>query len=357
MRLIFMGTPQFAVPSLEALAGAREPGRLAPEGVEMVAVVTRQDKPSGRGKDVVFSPVKARALELGLPVWQPGPLRRPENVEELRRLAPDVMVVAAFGQILRREVLELPRFGCLNVHASLLPRHRGASPIAGAILAGDEATGVTIMLMDEGLDTGDILSQRAIPIAPDDTTATLSEKLSRLGAELLLETLPRWMAGTLPRQPQDESQATQTRLLRKEDGSLDWHLPADVLARQVRAYTPWPGTATTWRGKTLKVLRVAVQETGAAQADRETISTSAATDHGSASGATPNERPNSKVAEGSVGQVSLLACNGSKALVVRCGQGALRLEVLQLEGKRALNADEFVRGQPGIVGAILGTDD
>lgn len=328
-----MGTPQFAVPTLEALAGARAPGQLAPEGVEIVAVVTRQDKPSGRGNGVVFSPVKARALELGLPVWQPGPLRRSENLEELRRLAPDVIVVAAFGQILRREVLELPRLRCLNVHASLLPRYRGASPIAGAILAGDRETGVTIMLMDEGLDTGDILSQRAIPIAQDDTTATLSEKLSKVGAELLLETLPRWSKGTLPRQPQDESQTTQTRLLRKEDGVMDWRLPAEVLARQVRAYTPWPGAATTWRGKMLKVLRVAVQEAGTTQ----------------------HETPQSEEVQGGIGQVSLQASDRGKALTIRCGQGVLRLEVLQLEGKRALNADEFVRGQPGIVGEVLGT--
>jgi methionyl-tRNA formyltransferase len=328
-----MGTPQFAVPTLEALAEARAPGWLAPGGIEIVAVVTRQDKPSGRGNGVVFSPVKARALELGLPVWQPGSLRRPENLEELRRLAPDVIVVAAFGQILRREVLELPRLCCLNVHASLLPRHRGASPIAGAILAGDQQTGVTVMLMDEGLDTGDILSQQAIPITQDDTTATLSEKLSKVGAELLLETLPRWSEGTLSRRPQDESQATQTRLLRKEDGVIDWRLPAEVLARQVRAYTPWPGAATPWRGKTLKVLKVAVQEAGATQ----------------------NKAPQSEEAQEIVGQVSLRASGGSKALVVRCGQGVLRLEVLQLEGKRALNADEFVRGQPGIVGEVLGT--
>jgi methionyl-tRNA formyltransferase len=323
MRLIFMGTPQFAVPTLAALAGAQAPGELAPEGMEIVVVVTRPDKPSGRGNDVMFSPVKARARELGLPVWQPGPLRRAENLEELRRLAPDVIVVAAFGQILRREVLDLPRFGCLNVHASLLPRHRGASPIAGAILAGDEETGVTIMLMDEGLDTGDILSQRAMTIAADDTTATLGAKLSTTGAELLLETLPRWIAGKLSRQPQDEHLATQTRLLRKEDGMIDWNMPAEMLARQVRAYTPWAGTATTWRGKTLKLLRVAPQETEEAQ-------------------------------QTSIGQVSLQASNGEKALVARCGQGALRLEMVQLEGKRPLSADEFVRGQPGIVGEVLG---
>ncbi len=325
MRLIFMGTPHFAVPALEALAGARTPGRLAPDGVEIVAVVTRPDKPSGRGQGVVLSPVKEKALALGLPVWQPGPLRRPENLAELRRLAPEVIVVAAFGQILRREVLELPRFGCINVHASLLPRHRGASPIAAAILAGDQETGVTIMQMDEGLDTGAMLAQRSMPIAPDETTGTLTEKLSRLGAELLLETLPRWFAGTLMPQPQDESQATQTRLLTKEDGVIDWQLPAEVIARQVRAYTPWPGTATTWRGKTLKVLRATALPSGA--------------------GVSPAEP---------AGKVSLRSFDGAQALVAQCGQGLLRLDVIQLEGKRALSANEFLRGQSAIIGEILG---
>lgn len=327
MRLIFMGTPQFAVPALEALATAREPDRLAPEGMEIVAVVTRPDKPAGRGRGVVFSSVKEKALALGLPVWQPGPLRRPENMEELRRLAPDVIVVAAFGQILRREVLELPHFGCINVHASLLPRHRGASPIAGALLAGDQKTGVTIMLMDEGLDTGAILSWSAMPIAPDDTAGTLTEKLSLVGAEALLRALPRWFAGKLVPQPQDETQATLTRLLTKEDGIIDWHLPAETLARQMRAYHPWPGTATTWHGKTLKVLRAAALE------------------------AESEVSPQG----GEIGKVSLRTLDGGKALVVGCGQGALRLEVIQLEGKRALTADEFVRGQPGIIGDTLGT--
>ncbi len=327
MRLIFMGTPQFAVPPLEALAAACKPGQLAPEGVEIVAVVTRPDKPAGRGRGVVFSPVKERALALGLPVWQPGPLRRPENLEELRRLAPDVIVVAAFGQILRREVLDLPRFRCLNVHASLLPRHRGASPIAGALLEGDQEAGVTIMLMDEGLDTGAILTQRAIPVAPDDTTGTLTEKLSHLGAALLVETLPRWFAGEITPQPQDETRATLTRQLTKEDGIIDWHLPAGMLARQVRAYHPWPGTATTWHGKTLKVLQASALEDEGARAPQSD----------------------------EIGKVSWQALATSKALVVRCGQGALRLEVIQLEGKRALTADEFVRGQPGMIGDTLGT--
>jgi len=325
MRLIFMGTPQFAVPVLEALAEASAPGRLAPQGLEIISVVARPDKPAGRGQGVVISPVKERALTLGLPVWQPGLLRRPENFEALRRLAPDVIVVAAFGQILRREVLDLPRFGCINVHASLLPRHRGASPIPAAILAGDQETGVTIMLMDEGLDTGPLLAQRSIALAPDDTTGTLSEKLSHLGAEVLLETLPRWFAGALKPQPQDDTRATHTQLLKKEDGIINWRLPADVLARQVRAYTPWPGTSTTWRGKTLKILRAAALEP-----------------------AEPEEP------DESAGKVSLRAFESSKALVVRCGQGFLRLDMIQLEGKRALGADEFVRGQPMIIGETLG---
>jgi methionyl-tRNA formyltransferase len=195
---------------------------------------------------------------------------------------------------------------------------------------------VTIMLMDEGLDTGDIVSQRAVPIAPDDTTATLGEKLSRLGADLLSKRLLVWIEGMLPRLPQDERVATQTRLLRKEDGTIDWRLPAATIARQVRAYTPWPGTATTWQGKLLKVLRATALEDGEAPVS-EVAS------------------PPSEVAVQAIGQVRLHTSNAAKALVVQCGQGTLRLEVLQLEGKRALNADEFVRGQPGIVGALLGT--
>ena len=325
MRLIFMGTPQFAVPTLEALAAARAPGRLAPEGVEIVAVVTRPDKPAGRGKGIMVSPVKERAQTLGLPVWQPGSLRRPENLEELRRLAPDLIIVAAFGQILRREMLELPRLGCLNVHASLLPRHRGASPIAAAILAGDHETGITIMRMDEGLDTGAILAQRSIPIAPDDTTGSLGEKLSHLGAALLLETLPRWLSGALTPQPQDEAQATQTQLLKKEDGIINWQLPAETLARQVRAYAPWPGTTTNWRGKTLKILRATALEP------------------------VENERRDEPA-----GSVSLLTIDGKQTMAARCGQGLLRLDVIQLEGKRALSADEFLRGQSAIVGTLLG---
>lgn len=251
-RVVFMGSPMFAVPTLRALA-AHYP---------VVGVVTQPDRPAGRGKKLTPPPVKTVAQELGLPVMQPRRLRAPEAFAQLQAWAPDLIVVAAYGQILRPNVLALPRYGCLNVHASLLPRWRGASPIQHAILAGDRETGVTIMLMDEGLDTGPILSQRAIPIAPEDTGATLSEKLASLGAELLLETLPAYLSGALQPRPQPEEGVTYAPLLKKEDGRLDCHQPAEVLARQVRAFDPWPGTfLTPWRGGALKVLEaVAVQE-------------------------------------------------------------------------------------------------
>ena len=327
VRVVFMGTPDFAVPSLRALLQNAAPGRAWHTGLDVVGVITRPDKPAGRGRQVVPSPVKQFAEEHGIPVAQPRSLRQPEAQEQLVALAPDVIVVAAYGQILPPAVLNMPRFGSVNVHASLLPRHRGAAPIAGALLAGDQETGVTIMLMDEGLDTGAILTWTAMPIASDDTTGTLTEKLSYLGAEALLRALPRWFARKLVPQPQDETRATLTRPLTKDDGIIDWRLPAEVLARQIRAYHPWPGTATTWHGKTLKVLRAAALEAeseGVPQADE-------------------------------IGKVSLQTLDGGKALVVRCGQGALRLEMIQLEGKRALTADEFARGQPGIIGDTLGT--
>ena len=197
MRVIFMGTPEFAVPSLRLLIERAAPGDLAQDRIEIVGVVTRVDKPSGRGRQVVPSPVKQLALEAGLPVFQPGPLRRAESLELLTALAPDLIVVAAFGQILPPDIIHLPPRGCLNVHASLLPRHRGASPIAAAILAGDAETGVTIMRMDEGLDTGPILTTRATPIGPDETTGELTARLAEIGADLLAATLPRWLAGEI----------------------------------------------------------------------------------------------------------------------------------------------------------------
>src|SRR5579883_255158 len=206
LRVLFMGTPNFAVPSLRALAEHTAPGQPCSAGLDIVGVVTRPDKTAGRGRQMVYSPVKEYALQQGLAVYQPGSLRKPEAQALLTSLHPDVIIVAAFGQILPPEVLRLPPHGCLNVHASLLPRHRGASPISAAILAGDEETGVTIMLMDEGLDTGPMLAQAAISIAPDATAGVLFEQLAVLGAETLLKTLPRWLAGEITPQPQDTTQ-------------------------------------------------------------------------------------------------------------------------------------------------------
>jgi methionyl-tRNA formyltransferase len=245
-----MGSPDFAVPSLEALA-ARYP---------VVGVVTQPDRPAGRGGTVVLPAVKVAALRLGIPVIQPEKLRHSEAMEQLQVWSPDVIVVAAFGQILRQNILDLPRFGCINVHGSLLPRWRGAAPIQAAILAGDKETGITIMKMDAGVDTGPMLSQRYIPIAEDDTGGSLFEKMAPLGAELLLETLPRYLSGELVPQPQLEEGAMYAPMLKKEDGLLDFTRPALELERRVRAMNPWPGAFFEWSGAPLKVHRARVSE-------------------------------------------------------------------------------------------------
>lgn len=321
-RIVFMGTPDFAVPSLQALAEASTPGVVWPDGLRIVGVVTRPDRPSGRGQRLALSAIKQAALALDIPVYQPGPLRRPEAQRQIEELAPHLIVVAAFGQILPAEILHLPARGCLNVHASLLPRWRGAAPVAAAIRAGDTETGVTIMAMDEGLDTGAIVASRAIPIMPDDTTGALTDRLADLGAHLLIETLPAWLEGHAPLTTQDESRATLTRPLRKEDGRLDWSQPAEELARLVRAMTPWPGAYTTWNSKLLKIWEaVAIPRSG-----------------DSAPGACYLLPPGSP--HGS------LACT--------CGAGALALTVIQLEGKRAGASAEILRGHPGLSSATLG---
>jgi len=304
-RVVFMGTPSFAVPTLEGLA----------EVYQVVAVVTQPDRPSGRGRRLQPPPVKQAAQRLALPVWQPRTLRAPEAATRLRELAPEVVVVAAFGHILRPEVLAVPPHGCVNVHASLLPRYRGAEPVAAAILAGEEETGITIMLMDEGMDTGPILAQRSIPIAPDDTRVSLTEKLARLGAELLLEVLPRWLRGEIVPRPQDETLASYAPPLRKKDGEIDWSRPAVALERMARAYHPWPGAYTSWRGRRLKVLR-----------------------------ARPLPWP-----QGEVGRV----VETPEGAAVVAGEGALLLEEVQLAGRRAMPVADFLRGQRDFVGSYL----
>ncbi len=251
-RIVFMGSPDFAIPALRALAAS---GGDKPRPYDVIGVVTQPDRPAGRGRTLVPPAVKLAAQALGLPVIQPERLRTPDAMEQLRAWAPDVIVVAAFGQILRAEVLDLPCYGCLNVHASLLPRGRGAAPIQAAILAGDAETGVTIMKMDAGVDTGPLLSQRSIPILPGDTAGSLFGKLSRLGAELLLETLPLYLSGEIQPQPQDDSHSTYAPLLKKEDGLLDFNRPAEELERRVRAVNPWPGAFMLWLGAPLKIHR------------------------------------------------------------------------------------------------------
>lgn len=323
LRIIYMGTPQFAVPALAALVRGAAPGLVLPDGYEIGAVITRPDKPSGRNQDVVFSPVKQAALAHGLAVWQPGSFKKAENQEALAAYRADLLIVAAFGQILPQAVLDLPRYGTLNIHASLLPKYRGSSPISEAILQGDPVTGVTIMLLDAGIDTGAMLLTRSLPLTEDETTASLTPKLADLGASALLEVLPRWVQGQITPQPQDHAQASHTHMLKKEHGRIDWSQPAEVLARAARAYTPWPTAYTTWRGKFLKILSA----------------------HPSSSQV---EQPG-KVALTSIA----IAGTTQKVLSIATGQGSLLVERVQLEGKKAMSVDEFVRGYGQIVGDVL----
>ena len=314
MRAIFMGTPEFAIPSLERLVFSK---------YEVVAVYTQPDRLAGRGRSLVSPPVKRVALALKLPVMQPGSLKAPNVVSQLAALHPDVIVVAAFGQILPQSVLDIPRYGCINIHPSLLPRFRGASPVAAAILSGDEVTGVSIILMDKGLDTGPILARAQISISTQDTTGSLTARLSQLAVSLLLEVLVRWPRGEITPQPQDEASAIYCGSITKEEGEIDWHLSAIDIWRRVRAFYPWPGCYTSWRGKQLRIIEaVPLLKTGAPE----------------------------------VGQVVALTPNaeGSKAAFGVCtGDGILGVVKVQLEGKQAIPAAEFLRGQRQFIGAIL----
>jgi methionyl-tRNA formyltransferase len=247
-RIVFMGSPEFAVPILHGLA----------EQYDVVGVVTQPDRPSGRGKVMTAPPVKTLALELGLPVMQPIKLRAPEAFEQLVAWKPDAIVVAAFGQILRQNVLDLPQYGCINVHASYLPRWRGAAPIQAAILHGDAYTGVSIMRMDAGIDTGPVFYQEKLDILPDDTAGSLSERLSQLGRDTLLNVLPQILAGQMTAHLQNDAEATYVSMINKEDGQLSWDQPAVDLERKIRAYNDWPGAYTTWKEQILKVRKAEV---------------------------------------------------------------------------------------------------
>ena len=249
-KIVFMGSPSFALPSLRALA----------QSYPVVGVVTQPDRASGRGRGIKMPPVKSLALELGIPIMQPEKLRGPAAMQHLLAWKPDLIVVAAFGQILKKDVLELPRFGCLNVHASLLPRWRGAAPINAAILHGDEETGITIMQMDVGLDTGPMLAKRSMRLSTDDTAGSVTETLSHLGADLLIETLPDYLSGNIIPQPQPEEGATYAPMLKKEEARLDFTRAARALERQVRAFNPWPGAFMDFEGTLLKIHKAHVED-------------------------------------------------------------------------------------------------
>ena len=308
-----MGTAELACPSLEALR--------ADKSFDVIAVVTQPDRPKGRDLKLTPPAVKATALKHKLPVLQPERARHESFVGELARLSPDLIVVVAYGQILPRSILDLPKHGCLNVHASLLPKYRGAAPIQWAILDDEKETGVTIMKMDEGLDTGDMLSTVTTPIAPEDTAATLHDRLAQLGAELLVKTIPDYITGKLKPVPQPETGATYARKIKKEDGRIDWTRSAHEIWNQTRAFVPWPGAFTYFPGKDKPlVLKIwdATEETEVS------------------------------------GEPGTVLRTDKTGIVIACASGALRVARLQIEGGKKLAAAEFLSGHPLAAGVQLG---
>lgn len=312
-RIVFMGTPDFAVPSLLTLLK---------EGYEVVAAVTQPDRPKGRKRLLAPPPVKVEAEKHGIPVFQPERIRRPEAVRQVAEYKPDLIVTAAFGQILPKAVLELPKHGCINVHASLLPKYRGGAPIQRAIMNGERVTGVTIMYMAEGLDTGDMLAKAELPIADDDTAGTMFDKLSIVGAELLKRTLPDLLAGRLTAVPQNDEEATLAPNIRREDEEIDWAKPAAAIFNQIRGLNPWPGAFTSWNGENFKIWASRKPDGdggGAGQAEPGTVLTVA-----------------------------------DRGIEVACGQGTLWLTQVQPAGRKAMSAAEFRRGAAMAPGTVLG---
>ncbi len=260
-KVVFMGSPDFAIPTLRALAKA----------YNVVGVVTQPDRPAGRGKVLTSPPIKNLAQQLGIETIQPERLKEPEAQAKLQSWSPDLIVVAAFGQILRKSVLSLPKYGCINVHASLLPRWRGAAPIQAALLHGDPRTGISIMQMDPGIDTGPVLAQQEVEILPEDTAESLSDRLALTGADLLVRTLPGYLSGEIRPQVQDESRATYASMLKKEEGLLDLNQPAAHLANLVRAFNPWPGAFMQWQDGTLKIHRAHAVECTSLDAGKRVV--------------------------------------------------------------------------------------
>ena len=305
-----MGTPDFSVPVLNFLINASS----------VVSVVTRPDKKVGRKQKIIPSPIKNTALDHNIEVLQPEKIKSNDDfILKIKKLQPDLIVVVAYGFILPQEILDLPKYGVINVHASLLPKYRGASPIQSAILNGEKETGVSIMLLDEQMDHGPLLAQRTITITDKDNFESLHDKLSQLGAELIAETLPEYINGEIRPQIQDETQATYCQLIKKEDGKIDWTKSAEEIERQLRAFTPWPGVFTFWDGKQLKIIKAAVYAS-------TKLSMTA-----------------------SAGEVFKI----NEGIGVECGQDTLEILKLQLEGKKPMTAKEFLNGYPKIIGAQL----
>lgn len=307
LRIVFMGTPDFACPTLT---------RLIDRGEDVIAVVTQPDRPKGRGQKLVPPPVKVIAEEHGIPVLQPLKVRVPEVVAHIRELNPDLIVVVAFGQILPQSLLDIPRHGCINIHASLLPRYRGAAPLNWCLINGETETGITTMMMDAGLDTGDMLVKRSIPIGPDEDAQSLHDRLSLLGADTIDETLDRLMAGTLIREKQDDSFTCYAPMLKKEDGLIDWTREPRQIKNLVRGFTPWPGAYTCLDNKTLKLYKVSVAE--------------------------------------EAGTPGVVIEAGKDGILVACGSGSIRIKELQLEGRKRLSAAEFLAGYRLEPGSRLG---
>lgn len=308
MRIVFMGTPDFSVPTLEALVNG---------GHDVIAAVTQPDKPKGRGKAVLMTPVKEKAMELSIPVYQPVKVRDPEFIGILKEMEPDVIVVVAFGQILPKEILEMPKYGCVNVHASLLPKYRGAAPIQWAVIDGEPVSGVTTMLMDEGLDTGDMLEIKEIPLDKKETGGSLFDKLSLLGGELILSTLDKLEKGTAVRTPQGESNTSYAKMLKKSMGEIDWSMDAVKIERLIRGLNPWPSAYTSMNGKTVKIWAADVKEGNV-------------TGHPGRAAVTKDQ------------------------LLVECGKNFLSVTELQLEGKKRMDTAAFLRGFQIEDGWILG---
>ncbi len=356
MNIIFMGTPDFSVPTLETLINSKHDVKL---------VVTQPDRPKGRKNTPVFSPVKEVALRHKIDIYQPQKIKD-ENLDELRMYNPDVIVVVAFGQILSKEILELPKYGCINVHASLLPKYRGAAPIQWSILNGDKETGVTIMQMDEGLDTGDILGVKKINIDDNDTGESLFDKLSTLGGDTLLEVLDKAEKGELKPVKQDESKASYVKKLSKDMGKLDFNMDVHEIERKIRALYPWPGTFTKINGKTLKIMEATIID--------EVLLFSVNVDMEELNRKVENEKQIAALFKGKENAKYLLAdedhtdlmdtdkkelkngyvINSQYTFDIKVGNGILRLKTVQLEGKKRMDAEDFLRGYKIEPGTILG---